>query len=105
MQISHEIQEIQNRGSALHLSLTKVARLAQVNPSTALRILRGDTPDARVSSIEKLKGALDAKERETLKHLLERFGRPELYEQIIPPTPSADASRTTLDDASGREAA
>ena len=70
------IGKIVQRAEAIGLSLYKLARLAAVNPATAWRIASGDS-GGLVRTIGKLQTALERKERETLKALLEVHGVPE----------------------------
>lgn len=63
------IDQIKFRATALRLPLAELARDADVRPSTVLRIVKGDTPNPRVKTLERISAALAVKETEMRRHL------------------------------------
>lgn len=63
------ISEIKERAEAIGLTVSGLAVLAGVNPSTALRQAKGDTEFGWIETNKKLVNALKAEEERVGKHL------------------------------------
>jgi predicted transcriptional regulator len=74
MQQTVAIGEIKKRAEALNLTLKRLARRANVHPSTAYRAV--DAGDCRRSTEQKLGRELIAEELAILHHLIELHGVP-----------------------------
>ncbi len=95
--------ELLARAAAIRLPLQHLAAAAGKHPNTVKKLPRREGREHR-ATVEAIDRALTGEEQKVLRHLLGRFGKPELYDQIVP-APSGEASRTALDDASQKAAA
>lgn len=89
------------RVSAIRLPVQELAQAAGKHPNTVRRLDKREGREHR-ATVEAIEQALTKEEQRLLRHLLERFGKPELYEQIVPP---ADPSSSEVRDASAEQKA
>ena len=73
MQQTLPIDQIRSRAVAINLTLSRLARRARVQPSTAYRAAAG-SHEARRSTERKLLEQLEREERRVLEHLLKLDG-------------------------------
>lgn len=66
-----EISEIKNRAEAINLTLKRLCKAADVDPSTAYRGVRPDGGETRSGTLRKLTAALEAAELAVAFSLLE----------------------------------
>lgn len=94
-------QEILGRAELLRVPRNVLASLAGVHRHTVHQLRKRGGREHR-ATLEALDRAVTAEEQRVLRHLLSRFGKSELYAQIVP---QADPSSSEVRDGSAEQAA